>query len=270
MFNVSIAGRLTKDAEYKKAGAYDLHHLLLLYHMAKIRTSFVDCQVWGKRWELIVDAYKKGSLVAVSGDAEYTTYETDDGQKRKQLRVNVNNFVLPEKREQSEEAKRNSYNSFLMAIRLDIKSELPKGIKWTNQHTKQLPFSIAQAINASVQGSKFIAGSKQKSALNTLAGSSRRYLDRPKPSTQKGFRATVAKKSTLTSVIKTKERPYNQDRYLGGNIFGGDSKQKYDALLVRHTTATNIPANSRLVPHKIQLNDKKHGNITKTTINKDI
>ena len=154
-----------------------------------------------------------------------------------------------------------------MAIRLDIKSELPKGIKWTNQHTKQLPFSIAQAINASVQGSKFIAGSKQKSALNTLAGSSRRYLDRPKPSTQKGFRATVAKKSTLTSVIKTKDRPYNQDMYLGGSIFGGDSKQKYDALFVRHSTAKNIPANSRLVPTTAVKRDR-YGNITKTTINK--
>ena len=154
-----------------------------------------------------------------------------------------------------------------MAIRLDIKSELPKGIKWTNQHTKQLPFSIAQAINASVQGSKFIAGSKQKSALNTLAGSSRRYLDRPKPSTQKGFRATVAKKATLTSVIKTKDRPYNQDRYLGGSIFGGDSKQKYDAIFVRHSTAKNIPANSRLVPTTAVKRDR-YGNITKTTINK--
>jgi len=154
-----------------------------------------------------------------------------------------------------------------MAISLDIKSELPKGIKWTNQHTKQLPFSIAQAINASVQGSKFIAGSKQKSALNTLAGSSRRYLDRPKPSTQKGFRATVAKKSTLTSVIKTKDRPYNQDRYLGGSIFGGDSKQKYDAIFVRHSTAKNIPANSRLVPTTAVKRDR-YGNITKTTINK--
>ena len=154
-----------------------------------------------------------------------------------------------------------------MAIRLDIKSELPTAIKWTNQHTKQLPFSIAQAINASVQGSKFIAGSKQKSALNTLAGSSRRYLDRPKPSTQKGFRATVAKKATLTSVIKTKDRPYNQDRYLGGSIFGGDSKQKYDALFVRHSTAKNIPANSRLVPTTAIKRDR-YGNITKTTINK--
>ena len=154
-----------------------------------------------------------------------------------------------------------------MGIRLDIKSELPTAIKWTNQHTKQLPFSIAQAINASVQGSKFIAGSKGRSALHVLAVKSRRYLDRPKPSTQKGFRATIAKKSTLTSVIKTKDRPYNQDRYLGGSIFGGGSKQKYDALFVRHSTAKNIPANSRLVPTTAIKRDR-YGNITKTTIGK--
>ena len=154
-----------------------------------------------------------------------------------------------------------------MTIRLDIKSELPTAIKWTNQHTKQLPFSIAQAINASVQGSKFIAGSKQKSALNRLAGSSRRYFDRPKKQTQKGFRATVAKKATLTSVIMTKDRPYNMGRYLDQNIFGGDRKQKYDALFVRHSTAKNIPANSRLVPTTAVKRDR-YGNITKTTINK--
>jgi len=158
-----------------------------------------------------------------------------------------------------------------MGIRLDIKSELPTAIKWTNQHTKQLPFSIAQAINASVLGSKFVAGSKQKSALNRLAGSSRRYLDRPKPQTQKGFRATIAKKSTLTSVITTAdEKPYNMGRYLDQNIFGGNRKQKYDALFVKHSTATNIPGNSVLVPTKAVARDKKHGNITKATINKII
>jgi len=158
-----------------------------------------------------------------------------------------------------------------MGIRLDIKSELPTAIKWTNQHTKQLPFSIAQAINASVQGSKFIAGSKQKSALHVLAVKSRRYLDRPKKQTQKGFRATVAKKSTLTSVIMTKDKPYNMGRYLDQNIFGGNRKQKYDALLVRHTTATNIPGNSVLVPTKNAfLKQDKYGNVSKATINKVI
>ncbi len=158
-----------------------------------------------------------------------------------------------------------------MAIRLDIKSQLPQATKWTNQHTKQLPFSIAQAINASVQGSKFIAGSKQKSALNRLAGSSRRYLDRPKPQTQKGFRATVARKATLTSVITTKDKPYNMGRYLDQNIFGGNRKQKYDALLVRHATATNISGNSILVPTKnVFLKKDKYGNVSKATINKVI
>ena len=157
-----------------------------------------------------------------------------------------------------------------MAIRLDIKSELPQATKWTNQHTKQLPFSIAQAINASVLGSKFVAGSKQKSALNRLAGSSRRYLDRPKKQTQKGFRATIAKKSTLRSVITTAdERPYNMGRYIDQNIFGGDRKQKYDALFVKHSTATNIPGNSVLVPTQAVKRDR-YGNITKSTINKII
>lgn len=157
-----------------------------------------------------------------------------------------------------------------MAIRLDIKSQLPQATKWTNQHTKQLQYSIAEAINASVQGSNKIPGSKQKSALNRLAGSSRRYLDRPKKQTQKGFRATVARKATLTSVIKTKDRPYNMGRYIDQNIFGGDRKQKYDALFVKHSTATNIPGNSVLVPTKAVARDKKHGNITKATINKII
>ena len=159
-----------------------------------------------------------------------------------------------------------------MGLRLDIKSELPTAIKWTNQHTKQLPFSIAQAINASVQGSKFIAGSKQKSALNRLAGSSRRYLDRPKPSTQKGFRATVARKATLTSVIKPKDgklgKGYDQTRYLSGSILGGYEKlKKYELLFAKHSTAKNIPPNSRLVPTTAVKRDR-YGNITKTTINK--
>ena len=65
-------------------------------------------------------------------------------------------------------------------IKLDIKSELPSAVRWTNEMTRQLPYSAANALNAAVQGSKFIAGSKQKSSLNALAGSSRRYFDRPK------------------------------------------------------------------------------------------
>ena len=136
-------------------------------------------------------------------------------------------------------------------IKLDIKSELPKGVKWSNEMTRQLPFSIAQALNASVQGSKFIAGSKQKSALNALAGSSRRYLDRPKKSTQKGFRATIANKRNLATTILPKDKPYNQDRYLGGSATGGGRAPKdWEAAFVNHPRAINMPKGVQLVPTK--------------------
>ena len=157
-------------------------------------------------------------------------------------------------------------------IKLDIKSELPTSIKWTNEHTKQLPFSIAQALNASVQGSKFIAGSKQKSALNALAGSSRRYLDRPKPSTQKGFRATVANKRNLATTILPKDgkvgKGYNQQRYLGGNVLGGSRAPKdFGAALMKHPLARNMPSNARLVPTPYWDGKKnQYGNISKTQI----
>ena len=98
MFNVSIAGRLTKDAEYKKAGAYDMAIFTVAVSHGKERTSFIDCQVWGKKWELIVQAYKKGSLVAVSGQGEYSKFTTEDGVSKNQFRLNVDQFVLPERR----------------------------------------------------------------------------------------------------------------------------------------------------------------------------
>ena len=93
-----------------------------------------------------------------------------------------------------------------MALQLDIKSELPTAIKWTNEHTKQLPFSIAQAMTASTKGISSIPGFKQKSALNGLAQSSKRFLDRPKPQTQTGFFATTANKRTLQVLITPKTR----------------------------------------------------------------
>ena len=136
-------------------------------------------------------------------------------------------------------------------IKLDIKSELPTAVKWTNEHTKQLPFSIATAMNAAVQGSKFIAGSKQRSALQALANQSSTYLDRPKKSTQKGWRATRANKRNLQTTILPKDKPYNQQRYLGGNVLGGSRAPKdWEAAFVNHPRAINMPSDVRLVPTK--------------------
>ena len=153
-------------------------------------------------------------------------------------------------------------------IKLDIQSELPTAIKWTNEHTKQLPYSIANALNTTVQGSNFVPGSKQKSSLKALANQSTTYLDRPKKSTQKGWRATRAKKRDLQTTILPKDKPYNQQRYLGGSATGGGRAPKdFGAALMKHPLARNIPGGSRLVPTPAMKRDK-YGNVSKTQINK--
>ena len=153
-------------------------------------------------------------------------------------------------------------------ITLDIKSELKLAEKWTNEHTKQLGFSVATAMNAAVQGSKFISGSKQRSALQALANQSSTYLDRPKKSTQKGWRATRANKRKLSTTILPKDRPYNQQRYLGGSATGGGRAPKdFGAALMNHPLARNIPSGSRLVPTPAMKRDR-YGNVSKAQINK--
>ena len=101
MFNVTIAGRLTKDAQYKQAGTYDMATFTVAVDHGKDKTSYIDCQMWGKRFQTILDVYKKGSLVAVSGNGEYLIYETETGEQRKKLIVNVDKYIFPEKRESS-------------------------------------------------------------------------------------------------------------------------------------------------------------------------
>ena len=55
MFNVTIAGRLTKDAQYKQAGTYDMATFTVAVDHGKDKTSYVDCQMWGKRFQTILD-----------------------------------------------------------------------------------------------------------------------------------------------------------------------------------------------------------------------
>ena len=165
-----------------------------------------------------------------------------------------------------------------MAISLDIKSELPKAIKWTDLHTKQLPFSISQAMNASVKGLAAIPGSKQKSALNALAGASRRYLDQPKPQTQTGFFATTAKKRSLVIEIRPKtkflgkdggEKGWNRTRYLMGNIDGGRRAPKPFELVFAAQSNNAISTGSFFTPTGAVKPDR-FGNVSKSSLRRII
>ena len=139
-------------------------------------------------------------------------------------------------------------------IKLDIKSELPTAVKWTNEHTKQLPFSIAQALTATSKGFAQIPDSKNKSVVSDLRRLAEQKLDRPKPQTSTGWFATTANKRTLTTVISPKNKPWDRSSYFVGNIKGGDRPSKWVETTARKLG--RFPSNLDLVPTKNTPRDK--------------
>ena len=55
-------------------------------------TCFVDCQMFGKRAEVINKYVKKGNQLFVEGRLKLDTWQAQDGGKRSKLRVFVENF----------------------------------------------------------------------------------------------------------------------------------------------------------------------------------
>ena len=55
-------------------------------------TCFVDCQMFGKRAEVVNQYFKKGEPIFVEGRLKFDSWEAQDGSKRSKLRVFVENF----------------------------------------------------------------------------------------------------------------------------------------------------------------------------------
>ena len=55
-------------------------------------TCFVDCQMFGKRAEVINQYVKKGDPLFVEGRLKFDSWQAQDGSKRSKLRVFVENF----------------------------------------------------------------------------------------------------------------------------------------------------------------------------------
>lgn len=102
---VSIIGRMTKDPElkYTKAEKAYTRFCVAVDGMkdkdGNRKADFIDCIAWNKAAELITNYFSKGSRIGVSGRLHTTTYETDDGEKRKFTEVMVNeiDFLDPKK-----------------------------------------------------------------------------------------------------------------------------------------------------------------------------
>ncbi len=57
-------------------------------------TCFVDCQLFGKRAEVVNKYFKKGEPIFVEGRLKYDQWQAQDGTKKSRLRISVENFVF--------------------------------------------------------------------------------------------------------------------------------------------------------------------------------
>jgi single-strand DNA-binding protein len=55
-------------------------------------TCFVDCQLFGKRAEVVNKYFKKGEPIFVEGRLQLSQWQAQDGTKKSKLRVFVENF----------------------------------------------------------------------------------------------------------------------------------------------------------------------------------
>lgn len=62
---------------------------------------FVDCQMFGKRAEVLNKYLKKGDPLFIEGRLKYESWKTDDGSQRSRTRVLIENFEFLGEREEN-------------------------------------------------------------------------------------------------------------------------------------------------------------------------
>jgi single-strand DNA-binding protein len=105
---VVLTGHVGQDAEQKKAGDSDLATFSLAVSEwagegKPERTTWVTCQLWGKRAN-VAQYIRKGDRLTVRGRLSIRKVETEEGNKY-YTSVNVDDLILPPKGSQPTAAK---------------------------------------------------------------------------------------------------------------------------------------------------------------------
>jgi hypothetical protein len=145
----------------------------------------------------------------------------------------------------------------MATITLDIQSELPKAIRWTDTMTKQLPFAISQALNSTAFDVR-----------TALGGATRQYFDRPNRFTQTAFLYTRSTKRNLEATVYANDQQgRDRARYLRFGIAGGTRPQKgFERKFLAEVASTaRVPAGAQLLPTSLVKRDAS-GNVSLSTI----
>jgi len=101
--NITLAGRLTKDADlrYTSDGTATATFSLAVNRPFKSASGereadFINCVIWRKNAENFANFTRKGSLVGITGRIQTRNYENKEGQRVYVTEVVAENFALLE------------------------------------------------------------------------------------------------------------------------------------------------------------------------------
>lgn len=97
MLNMTAHGNLGRDPELKEVGSSQVASFSIAARTGKDQTTWIDCSVWGKRADTVMEYLHKGDRVTVVGSGRIRTFDKKDGSEGKSLEVNVSDFTLPAK-----------------------------------------------------------------------------------------------------------------------------------------------------------------------------
>lgn len=95
MLNITAHGNLGHDPELKDVGQWQVANFSLAAKTGEDETTWINCQVWGKRADVAMQYLRKGSAITVAGRGKVRTYEKKDGSQGQILELSVDQFTLP-------------------------------------------------------------------------------------------------------------------------------------------------------------------------------
>ena len=92
---VILQGRLVKDVELKTTtSGISVVNFTIAWNRKKNddneKTLYLDCEAWRGTADLIYKHFKKGNEIIVEGELYTNTYQTENGENRHTIRLNVN------------------------------------------------------------------------------------------------------------------------------------------------------------------------------------
>lgn len=101
MNKIELMGRLTSSVEIKKSKkddkkTYAKFTLAVPRKLDKEKTDFIDCVAFGRMSETISKYVEKGQRIIVTGALQIDNYKDKEGNNRKSVVINVDDFYFIE------------------------------------------------------------------------------------------------------------------------------------------------------------------------------